>query len=135
MKFADDAGNMQQLRSMPTAAVSEAERASGSPEAPQELSVSPTNSAGELSVTWNAPGNQGGPEITGYQVEWKLSSGHWGRQSDVGEFRTVGTSQRITSLAEASQYVVRVRAISQELEGAASAEVRGRPDRSLTAAC
>ncbi len=127
VKFADDAGNMQQLRSVPTAAVSEAERASGSPEAPQDLSVSPTNSAGELSVTWNAPGNQGGPEITGYQVEWKLSSGHWGRQSDVGEFRTVGTSQRITSLAEASQYVVRVRAISQELEGAASAEVRAAP--------
>ena len=65
VSFADDAGNMQRLTSVPTAAVAEAERVSGSPEAPQDLSVSPTDNTGELSVTWNAPGNNSGPEITG----------------------------------------------------------------------
>ena len=127
VSFADDEGNVQQLTSVPTAAVAEAERVSGSPEAPQDLSVSPTDSAGELWVTWNAPGNHGGPETTGYRVEWKLSSGYWGRQSDVREAQTTETSHKITGLAEASLYAVRVRAVSGELEGAASVEVLAAP--------
>ena len=125
--FADDSGNMQRLTSVPTAAVAEAERVFGSPGAPQDLSVSPTDSTGELSVTWNAPGNNSGPEITGYSVEWKLSSGYWGTPSDVREIRTTGTTHRITGLAEASQYAVRVRAASQVLEGPASVEVLAAP--------
>ena len=127
VSFADDEGNVQQLTSVPTAAVSEAERVSGSPEAPQDLSVSPTDSARELWVTWNAPGNHGGPETTGYRVEWKLSSSYWGRQSDVREAQTTETSHKITGLAEASLYAVRVRAVSGELEGAASVEVLAAP--------
>ena len=127
VSFADDAGNIQRLTSVPTAAVAEAERVSGSPGAPQDLSVSPTDSTGELSVTWNAPRNNSGPEITGYRVEWKLSSGYWGTQSDVREIRTTGTTHRITGLAEASQYAVRVRAASQLLEGPASVEVLAAP--------
>ena len=127
VSFEDEGGSIQQLRSVPTAAVTEAERVSGSPEVPQDLSVSPTDSEGDLSVTWNAASNRGGPEITGYRVEWKLSSGYWGRESDVSEILTTGTSHRITGLTEASQYVVRVRAVSQELEGAASVEILAAP--------
>ena len=125
--FADDAGNMQRLTSVPTAPVPEAERVYGSPQAPQDLSVRPTNSVGELLVNWSQPANHAGPEITGYRVEWKLSSGYWGRLSDVRGFRTAGTSHRITGLIPASHYVVRVRAVSQELEGAASEEVPAVP--------
>ena len=127
VSFTDDAGNAQQLTSVPTAPVTAAERVPGSPEVPQELSVTPTGNAGELLAAWHAPGNQGGPEIVGYDVEWKLSSGYWGTQSDVREIRTTGTSQKITGLAEASQYVVRVRAVSQGLEGAASVGVPAAP--------
>ena len=127
VSFTDDAGNAQQLKSVPTAAVAEAASVPGSPEAPQELSVAPTGNAGELLAAWHALGNQGGPEIVGYDVEWKLSSGYWGTQSGVQEIRTTGTSHKITELAEASQYVVRVRAVSQELEGAASVGVPTTP--------
>ena len=127
VSFADDADNVEQLTSVPTASVAEAERVSGSPEAPQDLSVSPTDTAGELTVTWNALDNHGGPAPAGYRVEWKQSSGYWGRQSDVREVRTNETAYKITGLVEALQYAVRVRAVSQGLEGAASAEVLAAP--------
>ena len=127
VSFTDDAGNMQQLTSVPTAAVAEAEKAAGSPWPPEDLSAVPTNSAGELLVTWNPPENRGGPAITGYEVEWKLSSSYWGSLSDIRRFRTTGTSHRITGLADASQYAIRTRAVSQDLEGAASEEVRAAP--------
>ena len=125
--FTDDAGNTELLTSAPTRPVAEAVPPSGSPGAPQHLSVTATEGGGELAVSWTPPGDNGGLAVTGYQVEWKLASGHWGQPSDVTEGSSPGTSYTIMGLAEGSLYAIRVRALNQTGAGSASGEELAAP--------
>ena len=126
VSFTDNAGNEESLTSVPTAPVAEVEPVSGSPEAPRNLTVAPTDTEGELVVSWDPPGSDNGSEVTGYRVEWKLSADHWGGPG-VTEAQTTGTSHTITALAQASQYAVRVRAVNAAGAGEASEETLAAP--------
>ena len=66
-----------------------------------------------LEVSWSAPGLNGGPEITGYKVQYKdVTSSDWTnwRHSDTA------TNTIITGLPVGAEYQVRVRALNGEME-------------------
>ena len=65
----------------------------------------------------------GGSDITGYTVQWKLSSGDWGTASDVSEAEITETSHTITGLVSSNTYTVRVRAENVAGLGTPSTEV------------
>ena len=65
----------------------------------------------------------GGSDITGYTVQWKLSSGDWGTASDVSEAEITETSYAITGLVSSNTYAVRVRARNVAGLGTPSTEV------------
>ena len=125
--FTDDQGHAESLTSKPSAPVTEANPYAGTPSAPQSLSVTPIGRNGELAVSWNAPASSGGTDITGYSVQWKLSSAYWGIELDVQQAETSDMSYHITGLAEASEYAVRVRAINQAGEGTSSPQILASP--------
>ena len=120
VNFTDDAGNAETRTSEETAAVL------ASPNAPRGLTVD-TGSSGELSVTWQAPDNDGGSEVTGYAVQWKESSGSWHTASDVSETTVTGTSHTIAGLTDGTEYAVRVRAVNDVGAGQATAQATAMP--------
>ncbi len=123
VSFTDGEGNRESLTSKPTAPVAEAEPPTGSPGAPRNLTLSAnTGVVGEVVVSWSAPDNTGGSGITGYQLERKPSWGYWGNPWDVTTIQLPGRSKKITGLDRRWQHDVRVRAINQSGEGAASEE-------------
>ena len=66
-----------------------------------------------LEVSWSAPGLNGGPEITGYEVQYKdVASSDWmnWRHSDTA------TNTTITGLSVGAEYQARVRALNGEME-------------------
>ena len=66
-----------------------------------------------LEVSWSAPGLNGGPEITGYEVQYKdVASSDWmnWQHSDTA------TNTTITGLPVGAEYQVRVRALNGEME-------------------
>ena len=67
----------------------------------------------------------GGADITGYTVQWKLSSGDWSVASDVSEAQVAATSTSttITGLMATNTYTVRVRASNVAGLGTPSTEV------------
>ena len=90
--FFDDAGNAEEVVSAPTAVV-----APTAPGPPVNLTAS-SKAHGNLSVSWLAPFwrledwladrpslGDGGSDITGYKVQWKLSTGSWTVPADVSE--------------------------------------------------
>ena len=82
---------------------------------------------GRLAVSWDAPSNDGGSEITGYRVQWKESSGSWDTPSDVSETTVTGTAHTITGLTDGTEYDVQVRAVNSEGTGEASPEAAATP--------
>ena len=116
VSFTDDAGNEETLTSAATAAV-----AATLPGTPRSLQVQ-TGGTGELAVTWQEPQSNGGSDVTGYRVQWKLATGSWDTPGDVSSAATTGTSHTITSLALDTEYAVRVIAANGVGEGPASAE-------------
>ena len=96
------------------------------PGAPRNLGAA-TGNSGELAVSWDAPGNDGGSEITGYRVQWKESSGSWDTPADVSETAVTGTAHTITGLTDGTEYSVRVRAVNSEGTGEASSEAAATP--------
>ncbi len=72
-----------------------------------QLSV-PPDSNGQLSVAWEAPDRNGGPEIVHYRVEYRpdAEDGSWTQWPHEG----TGTSATITGLLPDTAYRVRVRA-------------------------
>ena len=122
--FADDLGNREVIVLQAPSAV-----AAAAPDQPRNLSASP-GGPGELNLSWSTPAvcgftlgfgcwltvnrmfnvGDGGSDITGYTVQWKLSSGDWGRASDVSEAEITEISYTITGLVSSNTYAVRVRA-------------------------
>ena len=82
------------------------------PFVPRAPNVAPT--AGEptsLDVSWTAPSNGGGPDITSYDLQYRMSgSGNF----IAGPQNVAGTSMPITGLTEDTSYEVQVRATNDE---------------------
>ena len=100
--FTDDAGNDESLTSEQTAVV----RPTG-PSTPRSVTADPAGT-GELSVSWQEPVSNGGAEITGYKVQWKLATSSWYTSTDFSQASTTGTSHTISSLELDVEYTVRV---------------------------
>ena len=116
--FTDDASNDETLTSAATVAV-----AATLPGTPRSLQVQ-TGGTGELAVTWQEPESNGGSDVTGYRVQWKLATSSWNTEADVSSAATTGTSYTITSLALDTEYAVRVIATNSAGDGPPSAEQR-----------
>ena len=116
VSFTDDADNDETTTSAATAAV-----AGTVPGTPRSLQVQ-TAGTGELAVTWQEPESNGGSEVTGYRVQWKLATGSWDTPGDVSSEATTGTSHTIGSLALDTEYAVRVIAANGVGDGPPSAE-------------
>ena len=72
------------------------------PSAPDAPSVSPA-SVTSLNVNWTEPGLNGGPEITGYEVQYRAgTSGDWTAKSHTG----IATTATLTGLSENTSYQV-----------------------------
>ena len=135
--FEDDNGNSESLDVQATSPV-----AAVAPDAPPDLSGSPGD-PGELDLSWSTPAvcdftlvfdcwldldrtfsvGDGGSDITGYTVQWKLSSGSWGVASHVSEAEVTTTSYTVTGLSVSSAYVARVLARNAAGPGTPSTEV------------
>ena len=135
--FADDLGNREVIVLQAPSAV-----AAAAPDQPRNLSAS-LGGPGELNLSWSTPAvcdftldfscwrildrmynvGDGGSDITGYTVQWKLSSGDWGTASDVSEAEITETSYTITGLVSSNTYAVRVRARNVAGLGTPSTEV------------
>ena len=120
--FSDDAENQESLTSAATTRV-----AAGLPAQPTGLSVATGSQAGELDAAWQAPSSNGGSPITGYKVQWKVSTGSWDDASDVFQATPTGTSYTITDLTGGTEYSVRVMATNGVGDGPSSAEATGTP--------
>ena len=83
---------------------------------------------GELDVSWEEPGSNGGSAITGYKVQWKEAANSWDTLSDVSEATTTNTTYTITSLSLGVEYSVRVIATNSAGDGPASSEVKETAD-------
>ena len=112
------------------------------PDPPLSLSAS-LGDPGELDLSWSTPAvcdftvvfdcwldldrtfsvGDGGSEITGYTVQWKLASGSWGVASHVSEEEVTTTSYTVTGLNASSTYTVRVLARNAIGAGTPSTEV------------
>ena len=93
------------------------------PGAPGITSV--THGNGSLTVNWNAPTDTGGANITGYTIEWKLSTApSWTGASSATDNASPYT---ITGLDNGSSYYVRVTARNFVGDGPASTLMSGTP--------
>ena len=74
----------------------------------------------KLTVTWIAPSEDGGPDITGYKVQWKDNSitTNWDSPTGVTEVSVSGLTREITGLTNETTYGVRVRADNGETSDA-----------------
>ena len=135
--FDDDNGNSESLDVQATSTV-----AAVAPDAPPNLSGS-LGDPGELDLSWSTPAvcdftvvfdcwldldrtfsvGDGGSEITGYTVQWKLASGSWGVASHVSEAEVTTTSHTVTGLSASSTYTARVLARNIVGAGTPSTEV------------
>ena len=133
INFRDDLGNDEVIYLRATSTV-----AAAASDAPGNLSAS-LGDPGELDLSWSAPQacdhtcwiardrpvsvGDGGADITGYTVQWKLSSGDWSVASDVSETQVTSTSSTITGLMATNTYTVRVLARNAAGPGTPSTEV------------
>ena len=83
-----------------------------SPFVPSAPNVLPTvGESTSLDVSWRAPSNGGGPDITSYDLQYRMSGS--GNFID-GPQNVTGTSTTITGLTEGTSYEVQVRATNDE---------------------
>ena len=131
--FDDDLGNGEVIHMQAATTV-----AAAPPDQPGSLSAS-LGDPGELDLRWAAPEycdfdcwqdndrsvrvGDGGSDITGYTVQWKLSSADWDTASDVSEAEVTDTSYTVTGLTSTNSYTVRVRAKNVAGLGTPSTEV------------
>ncbi|MYH68466.1 MAG: hypothetical protein F4152_07980, partial [Dehalococcoidia bacterium] len=128
LSFDDDADNYENFEYVWTSVV-----VAVVPAPPEDLTASLTNT-GDLNLSWTAPSwdlttsdadgvGDGGSDITGYKVQWKLASGSWTNAADVTEETVTGTTYAITGLNANSTYNMRVLAVNAVGDGAPSTEV------------
>ena len=135
--FEDDNGNRESLDVEATSTV-----AAVVPDPPPNLSAS-LGDPGELDLSWSTPAvcdftlvfdcwldldrtfsvGDGGSDITGYTVQWKLASGSWGVASNVSKAEVTTTSHTVTGLSASSTYTARVLARNAVGAGTPSTEV------------
>ena len=100
------------------------------PATPGAPTVRPTSDS-ILEVSWTAPGRNGGPALTGYEVQYRQgTSGDWSNQPHSG----LGRTSTITGLNAATSYQVRVRARNGETPSAWSTPGSGRTGSSTNSA-
>ena len=98
------------------------------PETPAAPTVAATaNTTTSLDVSWTAPGLNGGPALTGYQLRYRKGSGSWTEPAGT----ETGTSVTIGSLDVHSDYQVQVRALNGETPSAWSPAGTGSTGNSL----
>ena len=130
VSFYDDAGNLEIIYSVATGVV-----ATVAPAPPGDLTASST-APGELSLRWQAPSwsiqdwlaqrsnvGNGGSDITGYKVQWKLSTGSWSVPADVSEETAAGETHTITNLTGGQTYTLRVVATNEVGDSEPSREI------------
>ena len=92
-----------------TITVTDVDEQSAKPAKPTVTATS--GSSTSLDVSWTEPGLNGGPEITGYSVEYREgTSGDWKNVTHSG----TGTTTTITGLTANTEYQVQVRALNGE---------------------
>ena len=121
--FTDDAGHAESLTSAATLAVAPASTVPG---IPIGLSVLPGD-GGALNISWQTPISDGGSTITGYAIQWKVTSGNWTVPADVSEVMVTGTTHTITGLTDGIPYTVRVIATNQVGNGEPTPESMATP--------
>ena len=87
-----------------------ADEKSAKPAKPRLAAVpgSPTT----LTATWRKPGLNGGPDITGYKLDYREGSGNWQNFAHSG----TGVTATLTGLTANTEYQVRVRAENGETD-------------------
>ena len=131
--FEDDLGNRESIEVQSPSLI-----APVAPESPWNLSAS-LGDPGELDLSWSAPDcdhfscwislnnmngvGDGGSDITGYTVQWKLASGSWGVASHVSEADVTTTTYTVTGLNASETYTVRVLARNAVGRGIPSTEL------------
>ena len=94
------------------------------PATPAAPTVDPTaGSTAGLEVNWAAPGRNGGPALTGYEVQYRQgASGTWLDKPHTG----TSTNTTVTGLSASTLYQARVRALNGETPSAWSSPGSGR---------
>ena len=143
VSFYDDAGNLEAIHSAATAVV-----ATVAPAPPRNLTASST-AQGELSLRWQGPSwsiqdwldersnvGNGGSDITGYKVQWKLSTGSWNVPADVSEETAAAETHThtITNLTGGQTYTLRVIATNGVGDSQPSREITRAINRFATGA-
>ena len=106
----DRAGNPATVSITFPAVANDDTEAPDAPDAPGAPSVSAA-SATSLTATWTEPGLNGGPAITGYNVEYRVSTATtW----DDWTHTDTATTTTITGLTADTEYQVQVRALNGE---------------------
>jgi hypothetical protein len=82
------------------------------PGVPTNLSAERGN--GQATVTWDAPLDDGGSEVTGYELRYLPSGGDW------TEWATATSGDPVTGLANGTLYTFEVRAVNDVGEGPAA---------------
>ena len=124
VEFTDDAGHAESLTSAATHAVAPAYTVPG---VPANLLVSQGDSGGILKVSWQAPASNGGSNLTGYTVQWKVTSDSWAIPADIAEATVTGTAHTITGLTDGTPYAVRVLATNVIGDGKPTSEETATP--------
>ena len=143
VSFHDDDGNLEAIHSAATAVV-----ATVAPAPPRNLTASST-APGELSLRWQGPSwsiqdwldersnvGNGGSDITGYKVQWKLSTGSWNVPADVSEETAAAETHTntITNLTGGQTYTLRVIATNGVGDSQPSREITRAINRFATGA-
>ncbi|MGQ0605662.1 MAG: fibronectin type III domain-containing protein [Candidatus Nitrosotenuis sp.] len=104
---------------------------SGTPGSPTGL-VATVISSTQINLSWSTPSSNGGYQITGYKIEYKIGSNNYGNL--VTNTGTTGTSYSHTSLTSGQLYTYRVSAINSIGTGPASSEASATPTSSSSSA-
>jgi len=91
------------------------------PSAPRNLKGIGGN--GKITLSWEAPENDGGSAITGYRIYWGSTSGNYTESKEVGNVLT----HTITGLTNGQTYYFAVSAINEAGEGEISMETLALP--------
>ena len=92
--------------------------------AARPVDVAAASGNSELFVTWEAPADDGGLNVTGYLVEWKSGSQSYHSSRRVREAGASARSATVTGLTNGTEYTLRVYATAPgDVSGAPSPEL------------